>query len=151
MTFLKVCILGLVIRLSLGMKQVTNLTVGFVYCEPDELRRVEQIIDDLNDEIISMNSKSRISMSLKAQRLKSNDNTISVSLSVCQNLIKNSVYAVVVGKSDCLADQGEYLNSNIDNDFVSTLSAVAFTCAYYQIPIIDLYSRDAVYTDFVKI
>ena len=151
MTYLKIhVLLSLLIKLSFGMKQVTNLAIGFVYCEPDELRKAEQIIDELNAEVTSLNSKSRITMSLQAQMLKPNDNTISVSLSVCQNLIKKSVYAVIVGKSDCLADKGEFLNSNVENDFISTLSAVAFSCSYYQIPIIDLFSRDAIYSDKVK-
>lgn len=150
MTYLKpYIVVSLVIKLALTMKQTTNLSVGFVYCEPEELKRAEQIIEELNSEIVSINSKSRITMKLEGQRLKSNDNTISVSLSVCQNLIKNSVYAVVVGNSSCLTDKNEYVSSYSENDLVGTLSAVAFTCAYYQIPIIDLYSRDAVYSDKV--
>lgn len=151
MIFFKILVLILLFKLSTATKQTIQISVGFVYCEDKELNHAQEILNDLNNEIVSINSKSRITISLKGLKLKPNDNTISLSLSICQNFInREPVYAVVVGKSSCLLNKNETLDQNLDNDFLATLSSIAFTCAYYQIPIIDLYNRDATFSDKVS-
>ncbi|CAF0713911.1 unnamed protein product [Brachionus calyciflorus] len=148
MKIFKLLIFTLVYKFTNSSKQTTDISVGYVYCEPEELIRAEGIVNELNNEIVNMNSKSRARLILRGLQLKPNENTISLSLSICQNLINhNPIYAVIVGKSHCLVDKEKTTEGLFDNDYISTLSAVAFTCAYYQIPIIDLYSRDATYSD----
>lgn len=129
----------------------TRLYVGFVYCEFDELARAQQIVDALNQEYD--NSTSQIVLEIKSLKLTINENPVSLSLSVCNNLIASSIYAVIVGHTDCLANsvhKSKYLDNDDKTEYVLTLSAISFTCAYYQIPVLDLYSREADFSDRVS-
>lgn len=137
-------------KLVNSSKLVTKISVGFVYCYSSELIKVEDLINDLNSELVSINSKSKIKIELKPLKLSENENTISLSLSVCQNLMaKEPVFSVIIGKTDCLHKKTNNDNSNLENDYILTLSAISFTCAYYQIPVLDLYNRESAFSDKV--
>jgi hypothetical protein len=126
------------------------ISVGFVYCEASELVKAQQVVAQLNSDLNNpINSKvNRLRIELKSLRLSRNENTISMSLLVCDNLMSNeSIYAVIVGRTDCLR-KGD--DDSTESEYIQTLPAISFTCAYYQIPVIDLYSRESDYSDKVK-
>jgi hypothetical protein len=151
---IEVCLLVIsVLALSSNCSQPVltterTITVGLVYCDPAELLKAQQVIAQLNIPVEDPTSPkpSRLKLELKSLRLNKNENTISLSLLVCGTLISNSsVYAVIVGRTSCLHKTGD------DNsEHILTLSAISFTCAYYQIPVIDLYSRESDFSDKVS-
>jgi hypothetical protein len=118
-----------------------TISVGFLYCDEEELFKAQDLIEQLNEPVQDSSSSpklKRLKLELKSLQLNENENIISVPLLVCNNLMSNaSVYAVIVGKTSCM--------HNSDSEYIEILSAIFFTCAYYQIPVLDLYSR---YSDF---
>jgi hypothetical protein len=125
------------------------ISIGFVYCEKAELAKAQEVVSELNQQTknehqYSSTKPRRLKLELKSVKLNENDNMISASLLVCNKLMGNdSVYAVIVGRTSCLhkSDVAEH---------IETLSAIFFTCAYYRIPVIDLYSREAEFSDNVN-
>lgn len=122
-----------------------KITIGLIYCDEIELTRAEETLIELNEEK-NQNSKTKIRIEIKPLKLKEDDNPVSVSLSICENLMSNSfIYGVVISNSDCLTKK-----KNDKTDYLLTLSAVSFTCSYYQIPVLDLSSRNSIFSDKVK-
>ena len=123
------------------------MPIGFVYCNSDDLVKAQEIVSDLNTEKL-LNSKSKVKLEIKSLRLNENDNPMSLSLSVCENLMnKDSIYAVIIASSDCLAKKRTVPNG--DRDYLLTISSISFACAYYKIPVIDLSHREAEFSDKV--
>jgi hypothetical protein len=126
-----------------------KMSIGFVYCDPSELLKAQQVVSQLNNDVkSSISSKThRLRIELKSLRLNKNENTISLSLLACERFMSNeSVYAVIIGRADCLK---KIDTDSTENEYIQTLSAISFTCAYYQIPVIDLYSRESDFSDKV--
>lgn len=72
------------------------------------------------------------------------DTPLSSSMNVCENLIaKNNIYTVIIADANCSEDPNEFN----PKEHLSILSAISFTCAYYNIPVIDLTSRTAEFSD----
>lgn len=83
---------------------------------------------------------------MKGLQLKQNDNPVSLSLSVCQNLMFDEpIYAAVLASTGCLRKHSYNNQLDDDEDFLLTLSSISFTCAYYNIPVIDVKNRDSVF------
>jgi hypothetical protein len=118
---------------------VNYLPIGFVYCEPNRLHLAEQQLSKLNDK------NPKLQVRLKTIKLNgTSDSAISLSLQTCEKLInKDSVYAVVLDNTGCTDDS--YLNS----DKLMALTAVSFTSAYYQIPVLSLRNRESEFSDKV--
>jgi hypothetical protein len=116
-----------------------NLSVGYVYCEPNRVLLAQEQISKLKEKY------SKLQIRLKTIIFNvSTDSAISLSLQTCEKLInKDSVYAVILDNSGC--SNSYYLN----NDKLMTLAAVSFTSAYYQIPVISLYNRESEFSDNV--
>jgi hypothetical protein len=118
-------------------------SLGFVYCESEELLEAEEVIMRLNKEYKT--DKYKLNLALKSYKLSNNENTISLSLTVCEKLMASEpLYGVVLGKTSCLRPPNA---SNTQSDYILNLSAISFTCGYYQIPVIDLYNREADFSD----
>ena len=76
-----------------------RISIGFVYCEPEELLRAEQVVAMLNKEP----SQRPIFIDLKSHQLSLADNTLSMSLTVCKELMgKTPLYAVMIARTDCI-------------------------------------------------
>ncbi len=118
---------------------VYYLPIGFVYCEPNRLHLAEQQLSKLNDK------NPKLQVRLKTIKLNgTSDSAISLSLQTCEKLInKDSVYAVVLDNTGCTDDY--YLIS----DKLMALTAVSFTSAYYQIPVLSLRNRESEFSDKV--
>jgi hypothetical protein len=132
-------------------KSINKISIGFVYCDSDELIQAQQVVNQLNYElqnvIITSASKSKLRIELKSLKLSENDNTISLSVSVCDSLMnRDSIYGVVIGRSHCLRKKYDNILTQ-EREYILALSSVSFTCAYYQIPVLDLYSRESEFTD----
>ena len=136
-----------IITLRTSETSKSKIPIGLVYCNLMELARAEEIVMKLNSET-SINSKYKYKFEIKGLKLSENDNPISLSISVCQNLMnKEPIYALIIANSDCLKKGTD--NASSDNDILLTLSSISLTCAYYQIPVIDLKTRDAAFSDEV--
>ena len=148
---------------------VKAISIGLFYCDNDEFNKTEEILTELNRQKTSLkSSKQRYKFDLKGIKLDKDDNMITLSTTVCQEFINsNPIYAALVGETSCL-------NEEID-DYILTKTAISFTCGFYQlnnkcnwikkcqlllkiikggfyqIPVIDLYSQDAVFSDKVNI
>ena len=80
--------------------------------------------------------------------LESSDTALSKSLSVCDNLIsKHNIYAVIIADPSCIVK--DFPMKNTSSEYMSVLSAISFTCSYYNIPVIDMTSRSAEFSDKV--
>lgn len=80
--------------------------------------------------------------------MHSSDTPLSSSLDVCDNLIaKHSIYAVVLANCSLYKQESSKNQNAADNEHLSIMSAISFTCAYYNIPVIDLTSRSAEFSD----
>ena len=123
-----------------------KISIGLVYCDEIDLTKAEEIVTELNDEKNS-NAKVKIKMELKPLQLKADDNPISVSLSVCDKLMaSNSLYGLIISGSECLPRKNAD-PSLLEKEYLQTVSAVSFTCSYYQIPVFDLVHRNAIFSD----
>ena len=143
---------------------IPKLTIGFIYCEESELLKAFHYVKKLNsDNNVTYPTRVKYKLELKGLLLKKNDNPVTLSLSVCQNLMfKEPIYASVIASTSCLKSSNELSNSTDkinnnnnyinydyqnDQDFLLTLSSISFTCAYYNIPVIDIKSRESVFSD----
>jgi hypothetical protein len=141
-----------------------KLTIGFIYCDESELLKAFHYVKKLNnDNNATHPTRIKYKVELKGLLLKKTDNPVSLSLSVCQNLMfKEPIYASVIASTSCLKKSNELSNSSItindnndnnindyqnDQDFLLTLSSISFTCAYYNIPVMDIRSRESVFSD----
>ena len=132
-----------------GSRFSGKLYIGFIYCNNGDLAKAQYYVEQLNNDV-SLSPKSRLKLELKSLKLSESDNPISISLAICNNLMPNgSIYAIVVSNTSCLPTRSSASYSYKDNDPLSTLSAISSTSAYYQIPVIDLYHRDALFSDKV--
>ncbi len=157
-----------------GFFKVPKLTIGFVYCDEADLFKAFEHVNKLNaNENLTYLSKVRYKLELKGLQLKSDDNPVTLSLSVCQNLMfKEPIYAVVIASTSCLQknynrsattkirtseasnEVGSRLEklmpitfSQDESDFLLSMSSISFTCAYYQIPVIDIKNRESIFSD----
>jgi len=117
----------------------TTLPIGYVYCDTNRFLLAEEQLSKLNDR------NPKLQIVLKTIKLNDTiDSAISLSLQTCEKLInKDSVYAVVLDNTDCSDDY--FLN----NDKLMALTAVSFTAAYYQIPVLSLKNRESEFSDKV--
>ena len=159
--------LSLTTTTSFSSSNRNKISIGFVYCDADELSKAQEIVTQLNADVaaaVSMSNSAaprqphhsgRLKVELKSLRMTRNENPISLSLSVCENLMSNdSVHLVIIGRTNCLKKSaGEAIAFGAaqppENDYILTLSAISFTCAYYQIPVLDMYSRESEFSDKV--
>lgn len=82
-----------------GGGNMHRISIGFVYCETEELLRAEQVVGMLNKEA----SPKPVLIELKTHRLTLADNTLSMSLTVCEKLMgKSPLYAVMIARIDCI-------------------------------------------------
>jgi hypothetical protein len=131
---------------SISCSKAFKISIGLVYCDDIDLTKAEEILTELNDEKNS-NSKIKIKMELKPLQLKMDDNPISVSLSVCDKLMaSNSLYGLIISSSECLPRKNSD-PSLLEKEYLQTVSAISFTCSYYQIPVFDLVHRNAIFSD----
>lgn len=96
-----VCVkLRIVVSQRTGGASANNkISIGFVYCEPEELLRAEQVTLMLNKEP----SQKPMFIELKSHRLSLADNTLSMSLIVCDKLMgKTPLYAIMIARTDCI-------------------------------------------------
>lgn len=76
-----------------------RISIGFIYCEFEELLRAEQIVSMLNKE----SSQKPVLIDLKTHKLSAEDNTLTMSLTVCDKLMgKTPLYSVLIARTDCL-------------------------------------------------
>ena len=61
---------------------------------------------------------------------------------------KHNIYAVILAEAKCYGKN--YIDNDTDMKYLSIISAFSFTCAYYNIPVIDLTSRSAEFSDKVS-
>lgn len=81
---------------------IYKISIGFVYCEPEELLRAEEVVSNLNKEKENNQQKSLV-IEIKPYKLTPQDNTISLSLAVCDKLMgKEPLYAVVMAHTNCI-------------------------------------------------
>ena len=118
------------------------IPIGLIYCDDDEFKKTQEIVTELNSQVKS--SKYKYKFDLRGQKLNKMDNMISLATLVCQNFINsNSIFTVFVGNTSCL--------NNDQEDYILTKTTISSTFGFYQIPVIDLNSQDAVYSDKVEI
>ena len=118
------------------------IPIGLIYCDEDEFKKTQEMVTELNSQVKS--SKYKYKFDLRGQKLNKMDNMISLSTLVCQNFINlNSIFTVLVGNTSCL--------NNDHDDYILTKTTISSTFGFYQIPVIDLNSQDAVYSDKVEI
>lgn len=117
----------------------SRISIGFVYCEPEELLKAEQVVAMLNKEP----AQKPLLINLKSYKLSPADNALSLSLMVCDKLMSENepLYAVLVAQTECMR-----VNSS-SSEYVLALSAIGFTCAYYQLPVLDMYTGEADFSD----
>jgi hypothetical protein len=130
--------------------QTKVVPLGFAYCNSNELNRAEQIVRELNSDSSNLNAqqRSRVRLDLKSLRLKGDDDPITLSLTVCDNLmLKEFIHGIIIGNTECLRRN---LSVSDEKDYILTISSVSFTCAYYQIPVVDLNHREAAFSDEVN-
>ena len=119
------------------------ISIGLFYCDIEEFNKTEEILNELNGSQKSSKTPSRYKFNLKGIKLDKSDNMLTLSTTVCQNFINTSpMYAALVGSTHCLSQ-------NVD-DYILTKTAISFTCGFYQMPVIDLYSQEAAFSDKVK-
>ncbi len=122
-----------------------NISVGFIYCNEADLFDATNLVNKLNSEE-SDDLKIKVNIEIKGLKLRATDTPLTSSMSVCDSLMSSyNVYAVVFADSTCLDNYN--LRSNSDNEQLSLLSAISFTCAYYNLPVVDLASRKAEFSD----
>ncbi len=117
--------------------KVFKISLGLIYCNETYLKRAEDIALELNSEKM-LNSKSKILIEIKSVKLRQDENAISISLAICDKLLANLYALILTDSADCLST---------NNDSQLTLSAIAYTCGYYQIPVFDLINRNALFSD----
>ena len=129
--------------------QDKDIPIGLFYCEDEEFRRTEEIVTALNSQV----KNNRYKFHLKGLKLNKIDNMITLSTLVCQNLINsNSIFTALVANTTCVENNSNTNNSYSENDdYILTKTTISSTCGFYQIPVIDLNSQDAVYSDKVQI
>ncbi len=114
------------------------ISIGLVYCDENHLKNAISYSDKLNKK------SSRILIDIKGLQLNQNYTPLSVSLSVCDDLMAAyRVYGIILTDSSCL------FNPNDTNHYLSVYSAISFTSAYYNLPVLDLTSRNAEFSDKV--
>ena len=125
-----------------------KLSIGFIYCDASELAKANEAVRKLNSEPRTYNAKKRYQLKLKPLRLDADTSTalqspIALSQTLCKRLIiDDSVYAVVVAAgTQCL---------RYAPDDTALLVTISFTFAYYQIPVLDLKDRRAIFSDKVR-
>jgi hypothetical protein len=129
--------------------QDKDIPIGLFYCDDEEFKRTEEIVTALNSQF----KNSRYKFHLKGLKLNKIDNMITLSTLVCQNLINsNSIFTALVANTSCVENNSNTNNSFSENDdYILTKTTISSTCGFYQIPVIDLNSQDAVYSDKVQI
>jgi len=130
--------------------QDKDIPIGLFYCDDEEFKRTEEIVTALNGQV----KNNRYKFHLKGLKLNNMDNMITLSTLVCQNLINsNSIFTALVANTSCVENNS---NSNStshseNDDYILTKTTISSTCGFYQIPVIDLNSQDAVYSDKVQL
>ena len=93
--------LSLTTTTSFSSSNRNKISIGFVYCDADELSKAQEIVTQLNADVaaaVSMSNSAaprqphhsgRLKVELKSLRMTRNENPISLSLSVCENLMSN--------------------------------------------------------------
>ncbi len=128
-----------------AVKKAYNISVGFIYCSEVDLFDSQNLINRLNSEE-TVDSKVKINIDIKGLKLRATDTPLSSSMSVCDYLMGlHNIYAVVFAGSGCLSPTNVSFVS--ENEQLSIVSAISFTCAYYNIPVIDLAGRKAEFSD----
>ena len=75
--------------------------------------------------------------------LSETDTPLSMSLYVCDTFISSYlVYAVIITDTRCL-HKIDTSNVTNRNDQLSVVASIAFTCAFYNIPVMDLTTKSA--------
>ena len=74
--------------------------------------------------------------------LSETDTPLSMSLYVCDTFISRyQVYAVIITDTSCLHKIDTSNATNLDQ--LSVVASIAFTCAFYNIPVMDLTTKSA--------
>ncbi|XP_014670217.1 PREDICTED: glutamate [NMDA] receptor subunit 1-like [Priapulus caudatus] len=105
----------------------TVFTVAGVLSDPDKQKLFQDVVHRIGDSGILPPG-----VVFNSTTILMNPNPIRTALSVCDNLIKSKVYAVVVSHS-----QGNELSP----------ASVSYTCGFYDIPVIGISARDTVFSD----
>ena len=87
-------------QVTLSQRLLPNrISIGFIYCETEELLRAEEVVSLLNKEP----SHKPIIIDLKSHRLSAADNTLTMSLTFCDKLMGNQpLYGVLIARTDCI-------------------------------------------------
>lgn len=126
-TFLTAILLGL----SIEAKSSTIVNIGAMFSTTKLTTIFKKNIENINKNLSSSNSSLR----LNATTFPMSDNPIRSALDVCENILSKQVHLVIVNQGNCSGD---------------AILGISYTCGFYQVPVIGISSRDAMFSDKVR-